>query len=383
MSKHPISTEIVTYLRNMDRVEGWLDNTTAHVIRKILSFQSSNNITGDVMEIGVHHGRLFILSALLTNYLENCVAVDIFDMQDLNIDNSGLGNLDQFQYHFSSFADGKSLKIEKGDSVALSSYLKEKYAGSVRYISVDGGHTREIACNDLWIAQSVLTKDGVCSLDDIYSIGWSGVTAGIARYFAQGGTLVPFAMSPDKVHLATNAMAGQQYREHLISQFKTSKTTQFFEFDNVLLIPGSTAWEFDNWVREEVSNFNEANLRWVPYQWTARWFSEKQLCNGKFIDGRLNIKGTANAICLWGPYVSLKPGRYIFKAELHGEHSRGISADIVEFSAERMLMEKQFAAGELIEMEFTVDYPVTDLEFRLRCEAEMTFSLENVTLDRI
>jgi hypothetical protein len=48
-------------------------------------------ITGNVAEIGVHHGRLFILLYLLTSPDERALAVDLFSGQERNIGSSGHG----------------------------------------------------------------------------------------------------------------------------------------------------------------------------------------------------------------------------------------------------------------------------------------------------
>ena len=56
------------------------------------SVQKHLGIRGAVSEIGVHHGRLFILLHLLTEASEASVAWDLFESQNDKADGSGRGN---------------------------------------------------------------------------------------------------------------------------------------------------------------------------------------------------------------------------------------------------------------------------------------------------
>ena len=49
------------------------------------------------MEIGVHHGKLYILMNQVIAETETFYAVDPFDNQDLDIDHFGLGAIDMFR----------------------------------------------------------------------------------------------------------------------------------------------------------------------------------------------------------------------------------------------------------------------------------------------
>ena len=49
------------YLKSQTAVKGWLDPYSAEVIAELGRFQAADGVAGSVGEIGVHHGRLFIL----------------------------------------------------------------------------------------------------------------------------------------------------------------------------------------------------------------------------------------------------------------------------------------------------------------------------------
>jgi hypothetical protein len=61
------------------QVEGWLLPTAVEIIRHLAGVQQELGIHGPACEIGVHHGRLFLLLHLLTIPPERSVAIDLFE----------------------------------------------------------------------------------------------------------------------------------------------------------------------------------------------------------------------------------------------------------------------------------------------------------------
>ena len=104
---------VETYIKyGLEKVQGWLDKNAISIIENVDQAQKKFDIKGHICEIGVHHGRLFILLYLLTRPSENAIAVDIFEQQHLNIDQSGQGDLEMFIKNLENFAkDKQKLKI--------------------------------------------------------------------------------------------------------------------------------------------------------------------------------------------------------------------------------------------------------------------------------
>jgi len=69
----------------------------ANMIATLSAVQEAQRVSGNVAEIGVHHGKLFILLYLLARGDERAVAVDLFADQTRNVDQSGAGDLDKFR----------------------------------------------------------------------------------------------------------------------------------------------------------------------------------------------------------------------------------------------------------------------------------------------
>ena len=88
---------IATYVKLAltDEISGFVNVPTYAAFAVITRAQRAAGVVGSVGEIGVHHGRSFILAALLSDPAEPLWVLDLFgDLQHLNVDGSGNG--DQF-----------------------------------------------------------------------------------------------------------------------------------------------------------------------------------------------------------------------------------------------------------------------------------------------
>jgi hypothetical protein len=192
------------YNNGFFRVEGWPHNNIPHVV-DMLESSGINSAGGGVCEIGVHHGKLYIaLNCLVDKKTEPSFAIDVFEDQHLNIDKSGKGSVEIFKENLKNLDKffGENTKIIKGDSTDSSvDLVKQIGLGTMRYVSIDGGHTAEHTINDLQIANQIVKNDGVVLLDDMCHPSWVGVTEGAVKYLMQTPTLVPFSIACDKLWL--------------------------------------------------------------------------------------------------------------------------------------------------------------------------------------
>ena len=62
-------------------VEGWLEIGAISGLMLISETQRAKGIAGSLAEIGVHHGRLFIVLSLLRTEEERALAIDVFEDQ--------------------------------------------------------------------------------------------------------------------------------------------------------------------------------------------------------------------------------------------------------------------------------------------------------------
>ncbi len=191
------------YIRKMDTVKGWLTKTCALTIANLNDVQREMSVCGTVGEIGVHHGKLFILLGLM----DKSFAIDIFD-QSLNVDHSGHGDREIFERNLERFGVTGVHIIQASSTTVGPSDIP----GPVRLFSVDGGHTADLTENDLRLAEKCLVDGGIIILDDYFNSFWPDVSVGANRCM---DSLIPFAISPNKVYFTNNLECAENYRKAL------------------------------------------------------------------------------------------------------------------------------------------------------------------------
>ncbi|KRE12003.1 hypothetical protein ASE63_19990 [Bosea sp. Root381] len=159
-------------------------------------------------EIGVHHGKFFLALLACTTNATRHAAVDVFEMQELNIDKSGLGSKEKFVDNLRRFhGTADDVELITADSLSIDERRVaqiEAGCGKFRLFSVDGGHTKIHARNDIRIAQSLIVSGGIVIVDDFFHPDWPGVTQGIYEYILYDcPKLAPVCIAGRKLFLTT------------------------------------------------------------------------------------------------------------------------------------------------------------------------------------
>ena len=219
-----MSKELNRYIKSgIEKVHGWLEQTDVDYILEIVNYQNQSNIYGSVGEIGVHHGKLFILLNLLTREDEHSFAIDLFDEQKENIDRSGLGDLRIFKSNLDNYAtNNQNIEILSMNSLNLDkNFYRETSSKKFKLFSIDGGHHYKAVINDLKIAEEVMVEGGVVLLDDLLNPLWIEVVSAYSSYKLKGGKLVAFAITKDKLYLTNSKKHAEGYQEALINVFNS------------------------------------------------------------------------------------------------------------------------------------------------------------------
>jgi len=164
----------------------------------------TRGVRGAVGQIGIHHGRYFIVLALSRQAGENAVAIDIFEDQHLNADWSGQGDREAFCSNLLRHdVDMSEVVIHKADSLTMSSWelLALSKGQNYRMFSVDGGHQVANVLHDLELVAGALSPGGVIVLDDFYNPEWPGVNEGLFKLLARSRSLAPFCYGDNKLFL--------------------------------------------------------------------------------------------------------------------------------------------------------------------------------------
>jgi hypothetical protein len=206
----------------VETVDGWLSHQAIPILRAVEDEQRKAGVSGGAGEIGVHHGRLFILLALLARRDEGLVAVDLFARQDLNRDQSGRGDEPVFRANLERFlAHPERVRVIAADSTTLTAdELLEAAGGPLRMMSLDGGHTEEVVRSDLELAARAAAPGAVVMLDDYFHPQFPGASVGGAAFLLdpRGPGLVPFATGGNKLWLTTSAEHAERYRRRIVEE---------------------------------------------------------------------------------------------------------------------------------------------------------------------
>jgi hypothetical protein len=192
------------------KINGWI---SPHILQLIGVFGEEMNkvgVVGGACEIGVYQGKFFIGLAHAVD-LRPCLAIDVFDHQDFNIDGSG-GGIDNLLQLFRKNVRAY-MGVPVGEMVADSLSLGEKESaeiinkyGRFQFISIDGGHEPEHVVNDYKFCEAIIHPGGAIVIDDFMNPGWPGVLEGISSLYLLGRPkFVPFAVGNNKLFLVSKS----------------------------------------------------------------------------------------------------------------------------------------------------------------------------------
>jgi len=184
-----------SYLDAFPSIQGFF---TFDAALMFMAYNQLVDVSGDVLEIGVHHGLSAIAIASLVEQGRRFVAVDLFEKQDSNRSRSGAGNREVFVRNMQSFFDNLDfLQIVAGSS----SELRPETLGShFSFCHVDGGHSPEETYQDLDLCSNILLPGGLLALDDYFNPSFPGVSEGAVKFkLDHAETLKPIAIGFNKV----------------------------------------------------------------------------------------------------------------------------------------------------------------------------------------
>jgi hypothetical protein len=190
--------------RGHNRIRGWLSRVDAEIFATILAEQSRLAISGDTLEIGVHHGRSFLVQNLSVRAGELAIAADIFDDQHLNVGTiSGRGDLAKFKSNVDRYGYPGRAKILICSSLNLTAKDLQHHTNGLRFVNVDGAHWFEAVVNDLRLAASTAGSDCVIAVDDFFNPDYPEVSAAYYAWLEDRPDFVPFCVSQAKLYLCS------------------------------------------------------------------------------------------------------------------------------------------------------------------------------------
>jgi Methyltransferase domain len=214
--------QIQQFLNDTENVEGWFFPIDASLFGALDEIQKRERITGELFEIGVHHGKSAILLARMLQADESLGVCDVFGQQELNVDHSGEGSRELFLRNLSRHAPAAAVNVFAKRSDQLTA---EETMTRCRFVHIDGGHRPTDVVNDLHVAARALLSDGVVVVDDAFNPSWPGVGEGLYDYFAsEARAFAPIIIGGNKAYFV-RASAIERYRPWL----ERIATGEFFQ----------------------------------------------------------------------------------------------------------------------------------------------------------
>lgn len=192
----------------VEPIPGWLHVEAALLTAHLSRVQQALRIKGDMLEIGVFKGKYLAVLYKASAADESVVGVDLFVAAD-----DAAKTADSVRANIAAACGGATrLKVIIADSLKLTaSGLRAQSACDwFRFISIDGGHTKELVFHDLDLASSLLPEGGIIALDDAFNHTTPGVIEGITEFFFRNKpSLAPFAHCYNKLFVTTPGHHGR------------------------------------------------------------------------------------------------------------------------------------------------------------------------------
>jgi len=195
--------------KSLASVQGYLTTLDARVVAALLSLQLQKQIAGHLCEIGVHHGRLFLMLALARRAGERALAIDLFEDDAINTNTQHAGR------DRALFRNARRLGIEfleeevwKTSSFEVQpSQILKRTTGRIRFFSVDGCHLYDAVENDLNLAEGTLGDEGIIAIDDFFNVDWADVSFATSDFLRRAKGMRAFAITSSKLFVAPAAAA--------------------------------------------------------------------------------------------------------------------------------------------------------------------------------
>ena len=210
---------------------------------------------GPVAEIGLFEGKFFIglCKTFGTSAKNRAAAIDVFDMQQFNLDGAGVGKMDVVKRNLGVHGIAEdAVEFVQADSLALTHRDADRLVreiGQFHFFSVDGCHEVVHTVNDIEFAMSVTANRGIIAVDDFTNTDWPGVEEAVARmYLSRDFPFIPLAVTSNKLLLASYSYHARYLRAiekyigsaHLGTRMKKVRR---FGYETITIHPNFQAWE--------------------------------------------------------------------------------------------------------------------------------------------
>lgn len=171
-------------------VVGMSSRFAAAVCARLLRLQTAEGVKGPIAEIGAFEGRFFIALAHTLEPGEIALGIDIFEWPNPEVK-------DRFEANCLKHGITPERRVTiKADAGAMSPAELIGHAGGekLRFIHIDGEHSRAALAKDLALATACLAKGGLIVLDDMLHPGYPTLMVAVQEYLSANPGIVPLCI---------------------------------------------------------------------------------------------------------------------------------------------------------------------------------------------
>jgi len=195
------------------KIEGWFNYPTALVWNYLFCCQEILNVRGNLVELGVWHGKSLTHSLAHCRPGERHLAIDI-ELRD------GLKMTIASSHAASQIVFRKGLSTTPG--------VEYDVPGPYRWIHIDAGHDKHSVLDDLKLWAPRLSEGGILVMDDFFNHRWAEVTDATFEYlYAYDHNIAPLCIGANKAYFTTKAghrLYRDFFRGKFISEYITKHT---------------------------------------------------------------------------------------------------------------------------------------------------------------
>ena len=182
------------------RMEGWFFPLDQLAFYELFALQDDLSISGDVIEIGVYHGKSLVLLSLLKNDSETLFGFDLYgeDFEERTLENLAL------------YGKNEAVSLVKCDTSQLSvDDLSSTFSAPARFLHIDAGHEYHEVLEQLHMFSPYLADRGIIAMDDYQDREFPGIEAAVLDFaeLDRPRRFVPFLAGGNKLFLCFSPMA--------------------------------------------------------------------------------------------------------------------------------------------------------------------------------
>jgi len=198
-----LSDDLSSYLRALDTVPGWLEERDLRLLAEVDRLHQVHGIDGDLLEIGVYHGKTAIVLGLLLHARQRLALCDVFgDQSKLSPENRIEGETWYDRYGMADFERSYLRfhpELPTVWAMPSTEIDADGLAGTFRLLHIDGSHNYEVVRQDIRTAEQLLGEGGVVVFDDWCTAHNPGVALAIWEEVLRG-KMQPLCLTRNKMY---------------------------------------------------------------------------------------------------------------------------------------------------------------------------------------